>query len=106
MTSKQHWETVYTTKATDEVSWFQNHAELFLKIIRDSGVALSGKIIDVGGGASHWSTICWTVATATSLSSIYLARHCARQAPDWGEVRFRDMVGGQHSRGESARQPL
>ncbi|OGT69876.1 MAG: methyltransferase [Gammaproteobacteria bacterium RIFCSPLOWO2_02_FULL_57_10] len=52
MQSKQHWETVYTTKATDEVSWFQNHAELSLKIIRDSDIPLSGKIIDVGGGAS------------------------------------------------------
>lgn len=52
MQSKDHWENVYSTKATDEVSWFQEHPELSLKLIRDSGVPLTASIIDVGGGAS------------------------------------------------------
>jgi SAM-dependent methyltransferase len=50
MRIKEHWEQVYTTKPTDGVSWFQEHAELSLRLIRETGV--SGSIIDVGGGAS------------------------------------------------------
>jgi ubiquinone/menaquinone biosynthesis C-methylase UbiE len=49
---KQHWETVYTTKATDEVSWFQPHADLSLDLIRAAAVNTDAGIIDVGGGAS------------------------------------------------------
>lgn len=52
MQTKEHWETVYSTRATDEVSWFQEHAELSLKLIRNAGVAPAASIIDVGGGAS------------------------------------------------------
>jgi 2-polyprenyl-3-methyl-5-hydroxy-6-metoxy-1,4-benzoquinol methylase len=50
--SKDHWENVYTTKAADEVSWFQEHAALSLKLIQEAGVPLTASIIDVGGGAS------------------------------------------------------
>jgi 2-polyprenyl-3-methyl-5-hydroxy-6-metoxy-1,4-benzoquinol methylase len=52
MQSKEHWENVYTTKAADEVSWFQEHAALSLKLIREAGVPVTASIIDVGGGAS------------------------------------------------------
>lgn len=52
MPSKELWENVYTTKATDSVSWFQQHANTSLQLIEHSGVPLSGQIIDVGGGAS------------------------------------------------------
>ena len=40
MQAKEHWEKVYTGKAVTEVSWFQAHAELSLKLIRDAAVAL------------------------------------------------------------------
>lgn len=52
MGSKEHWEKVYSIKATTEVSWFQEHATLSLKLIRETGVPASTSIIDVGGGAS------------------------------------------------------
>jgi ubiquinone/menaquinone biosynthesis C-methylase UbiE len=52
MQSKEHWEKVYTTKATDAVSWFQEHAENSIKLIQQTGVPLSASIIDIGGGAS------------------------------------------------------
>ena len=52
MHSKQHWEKVYATKATDSVSWFQEHANLSLDLIRSTGVGKDAGIIDVGGGAS------------------------------------------------------
>jgi 2-polyprenyl-3-methyl-5-hydroxy-6-metoxy-1,4-benzoquinol methylase len=52
MQSIDHWEEVYTTKATDAVSWFQPHANLSLDLIKATGVCRDAAIIDVGGGAS------------------------------------------------------
>lgn len=52
MQRKIHWETVYSTKSADAVSWYQPHAERSLTMIRSTGVLHSGAIIDVGGGAS------------------------------------------------------
>ena len=52
MKSKDHWENVYTTKATDAVSWFQPHAQLSLDLIKSSTAGKEAAIIDVGGGAS------------------------------------------------------
>ncbi len=43
---------VYSTKASTEVSWFQEHAALSLKLIQDAVVPTTASIIDVGGGAS------------------------------------------------------
>jgi ubiquinone/menaquinone biosynthesis C-methylase UbiE len=52
MRAKDHWEKVYSTKATDAVSWFQPHADLSLGLIKATGVTQNAAIIDVGGGAS------------------------------------------------------
>ena len=52
MHSKEHWETVYSTKASDSVSWFQEYAETSLKLIKNLNLEKSAPIIDVGGGAS------------------------------------------------------
>jgi SAM-dependent methyltransferase len=50
--ARAHWETVYTQKAPDAVSWFQPHAQHSLDLIARTGLALDAGIIDVGGGAS------------------------------------------------------
>ena len=52
MQSKDHWEQVYSTKKSDNVSWFQPHAELSTRLIRESCPQRDAAIIDVGGGAS------------------------------------------------------
>jgi len=52
MQSKEHWEHVYSTKATDAVSWFQVHPGTSLGLLEQAGVPPSAAIIDVGGGAS------------------------------------------------------
>lgn len=52
MHSKDHWEKVYSTKATDAVSWFQPHADCSVGLIMAAGVGRDAAIIDVGGGAS------------------------------------------------------
>ena len=52
MDRKQHWEQVYTTKPSDSVSWFQEHADQSLRLIHKTGLGKEAAIIDVGGGAS------------------------------------------------------
>lgn len=52
MDSKMHWEKVYSTKAPNEVSWYQPHLETSLALISRAAGANSASIIDVGGGES------------------------------------------------------
>jgi len=52
MKTKKHWENIYHTKDTTQVSWFQEHSELSLQFIEHTGIDKTAHIIDVGGGAS------------------------------------------------------
>lgn len=52
MSRKQHWEQVYHSKASDSVSWFQEHADQSLRLIHNTGLDKNAAIIDVGGGAA------------------------------------------------------
>ncbi|MGA9666138.1 MAG: class I SAM-dependent methyltransferase [Gallionella sp.] len=52
MDLKQHWERVYKTKPSETVSWFQDRADLSLRMIHNTGLGKDAAIIDVGGGAS------------------------------------------------------
>lgn len=52
MDSKQHWEQVYSSKASNAVSWFQQHADQSLRLIHNTGLGKNAAIVDVGGGAS------------------------------------------------------
>lgn len=51
-TKKQHWDSVYTTKRPDGVSWYRPHLEQSLGFIELAKLPLDAPIIDVGGGAS------------------------------------------------------
>jgi trans-aconitate methyltransferase len=48
-----HWENVYTTKAENEVSWFQQSPAPSLDLIVQAGATSKSAIIDIGGGASR-----------------------------------------------------
>jgi len=52
MSRKSHWEAVYAQKSPASVSWYQPRADLSLKLIGMAGIGHSGRIIDVGAGAS------------------------------------------------------
>lgn len=52
MQPKEHWEKVYSTKAADALSWFQQHPDISVGLIKDTGVSRDASIIDVGGGSS------------------------------------------------------
>ena len=50
MNSKTHWETVYQTKAANEVSWYRAHLDKSLSLIERAAPDLNATIIDIGGG--------------------------------------------------------
>ncbi|MFC3070493.1 class I SAM-dependent methyltransferase [Phenylobacterium soli] len=52
MTTKAHWESVYRSKAMDEVSWYRPHLDVSLRLIERAAPDLGSAIIDVGGGES------------------------------------------------------
>lgn len=49
---KSHWESVYSVKKSTEVSWYQQHPEISLALIKATGIDVTARIIDIGGGAS------------------------------------------------------
>lgn len=55
MSSRQdHWNTVYRTKESDKVSWYQKRPDLSLELIRSvtTKSVKETSVIDIGGGAS------------------------------------------------------
>ena len=52
MNSKSHWESIYATKETTSLSWYQPHPGRSLDLIDRTAVAKTAKILDVGGGDS------------------------------------------------------
>lgn len=49
---KEHWEQVYQSKNTHEMTWFQNKPEISLNLIKSFKIKKDAKIIDIGGGDS------------------------------------------------------
>ena len=52
MDLKAHWDQVYATKASGELSWYRRHLETSLALIERAVPVRSASIIDVGGGES------------------------------------------------------
>jgi ubiquinone/menaquinone biosynthesis C-methylase UbiE len=50
---RAHWEGMYTKKAENEVSWFQENPSPSLELIAEAGATADSAIIDIGGGASR-----------------------------------------------------
>jgi len=52
MNTSQHWDEVYSTKAADEVSWFQPYPKTAMEFVALFNLPLDANIIDIGGGDS------------------------------------------------------
>ena len=52
MDDRGHWQSVYTTKSPDSVSWFQAEPIISQSLITEVASTHDARIIDVGGGAS------------------------------------------------------
>lgn len=53
ITTKEHWEKVFATKAENEVSWFQPYPKTSVEFFELFNLPLDANIIDIGGGDSH-----------------------------------------------------
>lgn len=49
---KDHWEHVYSGKKSTQESWYQQHPQHSLELIKATGIDASARIIDIGGGAT------------------------------------------------------
>jgi len=54
MESKTHWENIYSTKAFEEVSWYQKSPENAIAALHRASLSKDAKIIDIGGGDSFF----------------------------------------------------
>ena len=52
--TQQHWNKIYSTKAQDEVSWFQPYPSTSMQFVELFSLPLNANIIDIGGGDSHF----------------------------------------------------
>jgi len=52
MSSQEHWERVYGTRASEEVSWYQPHLAVSLALLQEQALPKDAPIIDVGGGSA------------------------------------------------------
>lgn len=54
MSTQEHWEKVYATKAENERSWFQEYPKTSVDFVVEVDLPKNAAIIDVGGGDSHF----------------------------------------------------
>jgi len=81
-TDRAHWEDRYSSKAVEELSWYEPHPQRSLELIQATGLGHEARILDVGGGASglaaHLLGMGYTDVTVADISSAALAH--AREA--------------------------
>ena len=82
---KKHWEKVYTSKAPEAVTWYQQRPDFSLSMIEHTGVPTSSAVIDAGGGSSVLVDclldLGYSDITVLDLSSSALA-HCRQRLGD------------------------
>lgn len=52
-TRKEHWDNIYLTKESNEVSWTQRYPKHSIELIERLQLPKTAKIIDIGGGDSY-----------------------------------------------------
>ena len=89
---RAHWETVYATKAENEVSWFQDNPSPSLEAIALTGATPASAIIDIGGGASrlvdHLLALGFVDVTVLDLSAAALDTAKARLGTPAAKARW------------------
>jgi len=90
--SQVHWDSVYSQKREQEVSWFQESPEPSLDLIVRAGATPQSAIIDVGGGASRLVDVLvsrgFSNLSVLDLSEAALATARARLGERAGNVRW------------------
>ena len=78
MNKKQHWETVFTSKQMNEVSWYQQTPQDSINFIEQLELPKTAAIIDVGGGDSFFADYLvnkgYSNITVLDISSVAIER--------------------------------
>jgi SAM-dependent methyltransferase len=53
MERRDHWNTVYSSKSDEQVSWFEALPSVSLRLLASAGVSADSCVLDVGGGDSR-----------------------------------------------------
>lgn len=89
---KEHWENIYSTKALNEVSWYQPTPETSLSITKEINIDKDAAIIDVGGGDSflvdHLLKAGYTNITVLDISEKAIERAKTRLGNDAKKVKW------------------
>ena len=51
--NREHWEGIYEARSANELSWYQEHPSLSLRLIKKAVGNVDSRVLDVGGGASR-----------------------------------------------------
>lgn len=76
-----HWQTVYSSKKPEAVSWFTPHLTSSLELLKLAGLTAASRVIDVGAGASTLvdDLVVMGVTSVTALDISGAALNIARQ---------------------------
>jgi SAM-dependent methyltransferase len=92
MHRQTHWDTVYQTKPSDTVSWFEPAPTRSMTLLTAAGLSATSDVIDVGGGDSLLvgSLLAYSVGhvTVLDISSAALARAQPRLGERSSEVTW------------------
>jgi SAM-dependent methyltransferase len=92
MNREAHWDTVYRTKQSHEVSWFQQEPAQSLRLMAASGLSATSCVIDVGGGDSRLVDrlvdLGLTCVTVLDVSAAAIERARARLGSKGEHVRW------------------
>ena len=90
--TRKHWETVYSTKGPNEVSWTQEVPQTSLDFIRKLNLSKNASIIDIGGGDSRLVDYLlydgYTDTTVLDISEHALERAKARLGQNGNKVKW------------------
>jgi len=92
MDVRNHWESIYSTNADNEVSWYQREASLSVQLIQQVAPRETDTILDVGGGAStlvdSLLSLRYTDVTVLDIAANALAKARARLGSSAEAVRW------------------
>jgi SAM-dependent methyltransferase len=90
--NKEHWENVYQTKTSDQVSWTQEIPKTALEFIASLNVSKDATIIDIGGGDGNLVDYLlaegYTNLSVLDISGKALERAKARLGEDASKVNW------------------
>ena len=79
--SKNHWERIYTSKKSNEVSWTQETPVASLNFLRSFNLTKKSSIIDVGGGESKLVD-CLLDEGFSDITVLDISEHALQRAQD------------------------